>query len=442
MDLNKLTISQAAKLLEEKKISSFQLTKACLEEIKKGNKEINPFITVCEKEALEQAKESDKRRSSNLQFTNHSPLDGIPIAIKDNICTKGTRTTAGSKILENFIPPYDATVVGNLKKAGAVILGKTNCDEFAMGSSGETSYFKPTKNPLDLTKVPGGSSSGSGAAVAADMCLGALGSDTGGSIRQPAYFCGLVGFKPTYGRVSRYGLIAYASSLDQIGVITKTVEDAKLLYSAISSYDKQDSTSIEKVKSQKSKIKSHKLKIGRIGKDLKLPSLEFALAAYYVIALAEASSNLARYEGIKYGYSPISDKRLVISDLLDLYFKARSEGFGPEVKRRIILGTYVLSAGYIGKYYLKAVRVRAQIKKEFVKAFERFDLLEMPVSPTGPWKLGEKISDPLSMYLMDIYTVPVNLAGLPAIALPDNRQIIGPPGEDERVLDYAIGSKV
>ncbi len=465
MDLEKLTIKQAHKLLREREISSEELTNFYLKRIKINDKKINSFITVVEREAIKAAQQTDKRIKEGKFL---SILDGLPIAIKDNILTKDIRTTAGSKILENFIPPFDATVIKRLKKAGAVILGKTNLDEFAMGSSTENSYFGPTKNPFDLKRVPGGSSGGSAAAVAADFCIFALGSDTGGSIRQPASFCSVVGFKPSYGAVSRYGLIAMASSLDQIGPITKTVEDVEIVFEFIKGKDRFDSTSVDLFKKG---LRNKEIKIGipkeyfgkgldkRIKRiieelarklekngikfeEISLPSTEFALATYYIIMPAEASSNLARYDGIKYGYSEGDPK---LKNLIEFYRITRAKGFGKEVKRRIMLGTFVLSAGYWEAYYLKAQKARALIKKDFEKAFERVDFLLTPTSPTPPFKLKEKIKDPLAMYLSDIYTVSPNLAGLPVISIPcgwiDNLpvgvQLIGAQFKDYELLEFA-----
>ncbi len=372
-------------------------------------------------------------------------LSGIPILIKDNICVKGEETTCASKILEGFKPPYDATVVKKLESEGAILIGKANMDEFAFGSSCETSCYGATKNPWDLTRIPGGSSGGSAAAVAADETIAALGSDTGGSIRQPAALCGVVGLKPTYGRVSRYGLIAFASSLDQIGPITKDVEDAALLLNAISGYDDMDSTSVnlgvpDYTKSLVKDVKS--LRIGVPGEyfiegldrevasgvkaaiellrslgakvsEISLPHTEYAVSAYYIIATAEASSNLARFDGVQYGFRAPGAK-----DMIDMYIKTRSHGFGNEAKRRILLGTYCLSTGYYDAYYLKAQKVRTRIREDFDKAFEKCDCIITPTSPTPAFKIGEKTGDPLSMYLSDIYTIPANLAGLPAISVP------------------------
>lgn len=463
MNLNELTIQQAHQGLKKKEFSSQELTKACLKEIKKKNKRINAFVSVFEKFALDQAKEIDKK--IKIQGVNN-PLIGIPLAIKDNILIQGFLCTAGSKILKNYQAAYDATVIKKLKKAGAIFLGKTNLDEFAMGSSTELSIFGPTKNPYDLERVAGGSSGGSAAAVASQMCLGALGSDTGGSIRQPASFCGIVGLKPTYGQVSRFGLIAMASSLDQIGCLTKTIEDAEVLFQVIKGKDVFDSTSVE-VNESVEKINFKNLKIGLpkeyfiegLDSDIKkaieqiveklkeqgaeikqvsLPHTKEALACYYLIMPAEVSANMARYDGIKYGFS--ADKS---ADLLDFYFKTRTQGFGEEVKRRIILGAYVLSSGYYDAYYLQAQKVRTLIKQDFEKVFkqEKFDCLLTPTTPTPAFKLGEKINNPLQMYLSDIYTVPASLAGLPALSLPVGLSN-GLPIGVQLIVDYFQENKI
>ena len=432
MELCKLNIKQAHQGLKDKKFSSVELTRAFLNRIKK--EDTSAFLEVTEDLALSQAKQVDK----DIALGKDIPiLAGIPMAVKDNILVKGIKTTCASKILEKYVAPYDATCIKKLKKLGAVILGKTNLDEFAMGASTENSAFFPTKNPHDLKRVPGGSSGGSAAAVANNLCCYALGSDTGGSIRQPASFCGVVGLKPTYGAVSRYGLVAFASSLDQIGPITKTAEDAKIVYEAISGKDPLDSTSLELKKSSEIKnlkigvpkeyfikgidsrvekiIKQAIKKLEDLGakiEEISLPHSKYAIPVYYIINTSEASANLARYDGIKYGLSKNS------KDLLGVYLKTRGQGFGDEVKRRIMLGTYALSSGYYDAYYLKAQKVRTLIKNDFEKAFKKVDVVLSPTAPTPAFKLGEKVSDPLAMYLEDIFTAPANLVGLPAISVP------------------------
>jgi len=462
--MNNLTIVQAHKGLLEKKFSALELTKLFLNKIKKEDKKFSSFITVTDDLALSQAKKVDKLISARKKIPI---LAGVPLAVKDNILVKGIKTTCASKILENYVAPYDATCIKKLKELGAVILGKTNLDEFAMGSSTEHSAFFPTKNPHDLTRVPGGSSGGSAAAVAADLCCYALGSDTGGSIRQPASFCGVNGLKPTYGAISRYGLIAFASSLDQIGPITKTAEDAQIVFDAISGRDQLDSTSVElRIKNYELRIKDLKIgipkeyfikgmdpkvekivrqaigKIEKIGakiEEISLPHTEYALPVYYIIMPSEASANLARYDGIKYGLSKSS------KDLLSVYLKSRADGFGDEVKRRIMLGTYALSAGYYDAYYLKAQKVRTLIRHDFDKAFKKVDAIFTPTSPFTAFRLGEKIKDPLSMYLSDVFTASVNLVGLPAISvpigfsgkLPVGLQIIGKPFEENKILEIS-----
>ncbi|MDD5555225.1 MAG: Asp-tRNA(Asn)/Glu-tRNA(Gln) amidotransferase subunit GatA [Candidatus Pacebacteria bacterium] len=432
-ELTKLTIKQLHQGLKAKDFSSTELTQAFLKEIEKKDKDIGAFLTLMPESALEQAEEADRK----IKKGEIDLLTGIPCAIKDNIMIKGIRCTAGSRFLEEYVSPYDATVTKKLKERGVVFLGKTNLDEFAMGSSCENSAFHPTKNPRDLSRVPGGSSGGSAAAVAADMCAFALGSDTGGSIRQPASFCGIVGLKPTYGSVSRYGLIAFASSLDQVGPMTKSTEDARIVFESLRGLDKMDSTSVETKDTEELK----KIRIGvpkeYFGKGLdpeieksireaiafyekqgaeisevSLPHTDYALACYYIIAPSEASANLARFDGIRYG------KVAEGKNLMDYYFQNRTKGFGREVKRRIILGTYTLSAGYYDAYYKKALKVRTLIKRDFEKAFEKVDVILGPTSPCLPFKIGEKTADPLSMYLADVYTVSVNLAGLPAVSLP------------------------
>ncbi len=463
MKLTDLTISQAHEGLKKKEFSALELCRAYLDKIKEKNREIFAFLTVNEELALSQAKKIDNSISGGKKI---SVLTGIPVAIKDNMLVEGVKCTAASKMLEHFIDPYDATVVKKLKDEDCVILGKTNLDEFAMGSSTENSAFGPTRNPHDLTRVPGGTSGGSAAAVAADMAVYALGSDTGGSVRQPASFCGVVGLKPTYGAVSRYGLIAFASSLDQIGPITKTVEDCKTVFDAISGKDELDSTSVEsKIRNSKFEIRNLKLgvpkeyfvkgldpeieklvkaaikkyeEMGAKIEEVSLPHAEYALPAYYIINPSEASANLARYDGIKYGFSVQEGK-----DLMDVYLKTKGEGFGEEVRRRIMLGTYSLSAGYYEAYYLRAQKVRTLVKNDFDKVFEKVDALLGPVSPVLPFKIGERIADPLSMYLVDVYTVSINLVGLPALSLPCGKvgklpvglQIIGKPFEENKILD-------
>ena len=424
------------------KISSEEVTKAVIQQIEQREYDINAFITTTPELALKRAKNIDIQR---IKGKDIGPLGGIPMAIKDSIITAGIRTTAGSHILEEFIPPYNAHVIDRLLDAGTVIVGKTNTDEFTMGSTCETSYFKPAKNPHNTDRVTGGSSGGSAAAIAANECIAALGSDTGGSIRQPASFCGIVGIKPTYGRVSRYGLIAYASSLDQIGPMTKTVKDSALVLSVIAGYDNRDSTSLnESVPDYLSDIESgvSGLKIGlpkeyfeegldpevrditmnavEIMKsegaefvDISLPHMEYAIPTYYLLATAEASANLERYDGVRYGHRAENPE-----NLYDMYSKSRSEGFGIEVKRRIMLGTYCLSAGYYDAYYRKAQKVRRLIKEDFDKAFTNVDAILAPVAPTPAFPIGSKINDPLQMYLADIYTISLNLAGLPGISVP------------------------
>jgi len=428
------------------------------------------YLTLTEEEAYEQARQADDRIARGEGVTE---LMGIPLALKDILCTKSIRTTCASKILSNFSPPYDATVVAKLRESGAVFLGKANMDEFAMGSSTENSGFNITRNPWDLNRIPGGSSGGSAAAVAADECIASLGSDTGGSIRQPAACCGVVGFKPTYGRVSRFGLVAFASSLDQIGPITKDVTDCAILMNSISGHDTNDSTSVNVTvpdyrKALVNDVKGMKLgipkeyfvegmdrdveravweaikhleKCGASIKEVSLPHTEYAVATYYIICTAEASSNLARYDGVKYGH-----RAKGYDGLIDMYANTRAEGFGPEVKRRIMLGTYVLSAGYYDAYYRKAQQVRTLITGDFDRVFKEFDALLTPTSPTPAFMIGEKVKDPLQMYLSDILTIPVNLAGLPGISipcgfsnggLPIGLQIIGKHFDEETILRLA-----
>ncbi|KKQ93402.1 MAG: Glutamyl-tRNA(Gln) amidotransferase subunit A [candidate division CPR2 bacterium GW2011_GWC2_39_10] len=466
--LSKLSLLQAIEKLENKEISSEELTRSSLLVIENKEKDINAFITVTSEESLKAAKIVDQKR---LKGEKLGKLAGIPVAVKDNFSTKNILTTAGSQILSNYIPCFDSAIVNKLKDQHAIIVGKTNMDEFAMGSSTESSFFGPTKNPRDLERVPGGSSGGSAAAVAANEVIYSLGSDTGGSIRQPASFCGVVGLKPTYGRVSRWGLLAMGSSLDQIGPFTKTVKDAAIILENIAGADKMDSTSVDREVPEYSKMlgKSVKgLKIGipkeyfegldkNIEKsvmeaseilaaegaqiiDVSLPYTKYALAVYYIIMPAEVSSNLSRYDGIKFGF-----RAKDAENLMETYLRSREEGFGAEVKRRIMIGAYVLSSGYYDEYYLRAQKVRALVKKDFDDVFNRVDVLITPTSPILPFKLGEKITDPLSMYLADIYTVPVNIAGVPAISVPgrevDNLpvgiQFIGPQWSEEVILNTA-----
>lgn len=472
MELTELTISQAHKGLLKKEFSALDLCKAYLDRIKNRDKEIFAYLTVSEKLALSQAQKVDEMIAKGEKIPL---LAGIPVAIKDLLMVKGLKCTAGSKILENYIAPYDATVIKKLRDQGAVILGKTNMDEFAMGASGERSAFGPTKNPYDLTRVPGGSSSGSAAAVADNMACYALGTDTGGSIRQPSSFCGTVGIKPTYGAVSRYGLMAMCCSLDHVGAITKTVEDAKIVFDAIKGKDPLDSTSVEPISNAKAQmLKINELKIGipkeyfiegidpeverlvreavkkyeQMGakvQEISLPHTEYAIATYYIIVPCEISANMARYDGIKYGYSTVKSKKHKSQDLLDVYLKSRAEGFGEEVRRRIIIGTYALSSGYYDAYYLKAQKVRTLIKKDFEKAFEKVDIILAPTTPTPAFKIGENVSDPLTMYLCDVFTAPLDLAGLPGISIPCGKinnlpvglQVMGNYFEEDKVFQVA-----
>jgi aspartyl-tRNA(Asn)/glutamyl-tRNA(Gln) amidotransferase subunit A len=465
----RLTIHEAHELLKAKKLSSVELTKACLKRIKEVEPRLKALVSVTEELALKQAQEADKRIAQG----DIEPLTGIPVVLKDVLCTKGVKTTCSSKMLENFVPPYDATVVEKLNDCGAVTLGKANMDEFAMGSSTEHSAFFPTHNPWDLDRVPGGSSGGSAVAVAADEGIFALGSDTGGSIRQPAGFCSVVGMKPTYGRVSRFGLVAFASSLDQIGPLTKDVTDCAIVLNAIAGFDNRDSTSVPQPTPDYTKCLDGDLKGLKLGvpkeyfvkgmqpeveKALKdaiakleelgasvdwnvsLPSTPYALPVYYIIAPSEASANLARYDGVKYGFS-FSDT----DSMWEAMEKTRQFGFGEEVKRRIMLGTYALSAGYYDAYYLKAQKVRTLIRREFDQAFEKYDALVTPTSPTVPFKIGEKLDDPVQMYLSDVCTLPINIAGVPGISipagfgngLPIGMQLIGKPFGEETILKVA-----
>ena len=441
MSLSSLTLHEASSKLRRREISSVELTEAVFQRISAIDDKVQAYLTLARESALEQAKQADTRLSAETQ---PSPLLGMPLAIKDNFLTRGVRTTCASKILGDFMPPYDATTIAKLRSAGAVIIGKTNLDEFAMGSSAENSAFFPTRNPWDFERIPGGSSGGSAAAVAADECIAALGTDTGGSIRQPAACCGIVGLEPTYGRVSRYGIIAFASSMDQVGPMTKDVRDAALLLQALAGHDPADSTSSNRsvpdysaaltgevrglrlgvpkeyyVSGMQPKVeKSVRVAIRQLEKhgakieEISLPHTEYAVAVYYIVATAEASSNLARYDGMRFG------RRADAKDLTQTYMISRDEGFGTEVKRRIMLGTYVLSHGYYDAYYLKAQRVRTLIKKDFEEAFKHCDVIVTPTAPTTAFKIGEKTQDPLQMYLSDVYTISINLAGLPALSLP------------------------
>ncbi len=465
MKLDHLTIHQASTLLRQGKISSVELTQAVLDRILAVENDVRAYLTLTPELALDQAREADARLHSGDAA---SPLLGIPMAIKDVLCTEGIPTTCGSRILESFVPPYDATVVAKLRQAGAVLLGKTNMDEFAMGSSTENSAFFPTHNPWDLGRVPGGSSGGSAAAVAAGEAIFALGTDTGGSVRLPAAFCGVVGLKPTYGRVSRYGLVAFASSLDQVGTFTRDIADCALVLAAIAGYDRRDSTSVnapvpDYVGNLAGGVQGLRLgipkeyfvagmepgveatvraaiakleELGAIVTEVSLPHTRYALPVYYLIAPAEASANLARYDGVKYGLSVQEET------LWDTYLQTRGQGFGPEVKRRIMLGTYALSAGYYDAYYLKAQKVRTLIKGDFDVAFRQCDALLAPVSPTVAFRLGEKLADPLAMYLSDVCTLSVNLAGICGLSIPCGfsegmpvgLQIIGKAFDEETIL--------
>jgi len=441
MELNRLTIHELQKQLRDGTLTSVGITESVYRRIASVEERVHAYITLTEETATEQARAADKR----IQEGDGGPLTGIPIALKDVLCTQGVRTTCGSRILENFIPPYDATVIKKLKDAGAVFVGKTNMDEFAMGSSTETSHFGVTRNPWNLECIPGGSSGGSAAAVAADECIASLGTDTGGSIRQPAALCGVVGLKPTYGRVSRFGLVAFASSLDQIGPITKDVEDCAIMMNAISGYDTSDSTSVPAEVPDYREAISRDIDGWTVGipkeyfvegidpeiktsidttiktleglgarcRDISLPHTKYCVATYYIIAPSEASSNLARYDGVRYGFRAPDGE-----NLLDMYKKTRSSGFGAEVKRRIMIGTYSLSSGYYHAYYKKASQVRALIRDDFNRAFTQCDVILTPATPTPAFRIGEKMDDPLQMYLCDIFTLSANLAGVPGISIP------------------------
>ena len=462
------TVAQLQQGLRARKYSAVELTRGLLARIERAQPALNAFISIETESALAAAAAADRR----LAAGDAPPLTGVPIAHKDIFCAAGSRTTCGSKMLGNFIAPYDATVVARLRAAGAVVLGKTNMDEFAMGSSNETSHFGPVRNPWDTTRVPGGSSGGSAAAVAARLVPAATATDTGGSIRQPAALCGVTGIKPTYGRVSRYGMIAFASSLDQAGVLARSAEDAALLLAPMAGYDPRDSTSVERAVPDYLATLDQPLKGLRIGllkeffdqgldrgieallraaleqlrlqgaslQEVSLPNLPLSVPTYYVVAPAECSSNLARFDGVRFGYRCEQPR-----DLKDLYERSRGEGFGAEVKRRIMTGTYVLSAGYYDAYYLKAQRVRALISADFARAFDSVDVLIGPTTPTTAFELGAKSSDPVTMYLNDIYTIGANLAGLPAVSvpcgfvdgLPAGLQIVGPHFSEARLLNVA-----
>lgn len=470
MELYQLTAEKLSELLEKKECSSVELTQSVLDRIKAKDGEIGAYLTVCKEEALKKAAEVDEKREKGESL---SALAGIPMGIKDNICTRGIRTTCASRILENFVPPYDAFVMEKLNAKDAVILGKLNMDEFAMGSSTENSYFQKTHNPWNTQCVPGGSSGGSAASVASGEAIVSLGSDTGGSIRQPAAYCGIVGLKPTYSSVSRYGLVAFASSLDQIGPMGRSVKDVAMLYSAICGRDPHDATSAlreypdfaagikkdvkglrigipkeyfgegvaEDVKAAVWNVAKTLEKEGAVLVDVSLPSTDYALSAYYIIASAEASSNLARFDGVKYGYRAKEYKNLT-----EMYENTRSEGFGAEVKRRIMLGTYVLSSGYYDAYYKKAKFTQIRIQEEFCKAFESCDLLLTPTTPETAFKLGERVDDQVKMYMNDILTVTVNIAGLPGLSIPcglDKKglpvgcQLIGPKFSEQTLFNAA-----
>ncbi len=470
MDITNLTVHELKEKLDKKETTISEINKAYVERIKEKEPEVNAFVTVLAENALKKAQEVEKKVNNGEIKT---PLAGIPIGIKDNICTKGVKTTCSSKMLENFTSPYDATVMKKINSENLITLGKLNMDEFAMGASTEYSAFKKTYNPWDLNKVPGGSSGGSAAAVAAGLVPWALGSDTGGSVRQPASFCGVVGLKPTYGLISRYGLVAFASSLDQIGPITKDVKDSAMLLNIIAGHDEKDTTSLNIEKKDYTKALKNDVKGLRIGipkeyfgeginKEVKealekaieeykamgaivekcsIPIAEYALATYYIIACAEASSNLGRFDGIRYGYRTLNFK-----NLRDIFINSRTEGFGKEVKRRIILGTYVLSSGYYDAYYKKAQQVRTLVKKEFDKAFEKYDILITPTAPTVAFDIGKRSNNPLEMYLADICTVSINIAGLPGISIPcgvDSEgmpigmQIVGKHFAEETILNAA-----
>jgi len=470
MELPFLSIREVSELIKRKEVSPVELTQSILDRIEGVDSKIHAYITILREEALRVSKEAEKQISSGTYL---GALHGVPISVKDIFIMKGTRTTCGSKILENFVSSYDAMVVEKLKHSGAIIVGKNNMDEFAMGSSTENSYFGPTRNPWDLERVPGGSSGGSAAATSASICFASVGTDTGGSIRQPAALCGIVGLKPTYGRVSRFGMVAFASSLDQGGPLTKTVEDAALMLNVIAGGDARDSTSVHIPVPDYAMQLDGEIKGIRVGvpkeyfikgidvevegavknairliedlgcpvEEISLPHTEYAVSTYYLIAPSEASSNLARYDGVRYGFR-VPDS----NSLREMYHRTRAEGFGAEVKRRIMIGTYALSAGYYDAYYLKAQRVRTLIKRDFEEAFKKVDIIITPTSPEVAFKIGEKTDDPLKMYLSDIFTIPCNLAGLPGISipcgftsggLPIGLQFLGRPFDEETILRVA-----
>ena len=470
MDPSGLSIHGISEKFKKKELTSLEVVHSFIHRMESAESKLHAFTAILKEEALQSAEAADQKIQSGEEM---GVLTGIPVALKDNICTKDIPTTCSSAILKNFVPPYNSTVVEKLRRAGAIIIGKTNLDEFAMGSSTENSGVGVTRNPWSLDRIPGGSSGGSTVAVAADFCAGALGSDTGGSIRQPAAMCGVVGLKPTYGRVSRYGLVAFASSFDQIGPVSKDVRDAALLLNVISGYDPQDSTSakiavpdyteglngsleglrigvpreyfIEGMDPEVDQAVRESIrqmeKLGARPVEIELPHTKYAVAAYYILATAEASSNLARYDGVRYGY-----RVKETTGLHQMYNETRKEGFGPEVKRRIMLGTYALSSGYYDAYYRKAQKVRTLIKKDFDDAFQSVDLIVTPTTPTPAFKIGEKSEDPLQMYLSDIFTISINLAGNPGISvpcgftsdhLPIGLQIVGRPFEESSILHAA-----
>jgi len=472
-DITKNSLSEIVRLIKKKEIKSEEVTQSFIKNIN-NDKKLNSFISNCSEEALKKAKNFDKSPKFDTL------LPGIPIAVKDLFCTRGVKTTAGSKMLENFVPNYESTVTNNLWDEGAFLLGKLNCDEYAMGSSNETSFFGNVMNPVAPNTVPGGSSGGSASALTANLTPTTIGTDTGGSIRQPASFTGTVGLKPTYGLCSRWGIVAFASSLDQAGPMTKTVQDCALMLEAMAGFDKKDSTSINKKKENYSKNLTENIKGLKIGipkeyrvdnmpkeidqlwekgkkllkdsgaeiVDISLPNTKYALPTYYIVAPAEASSNLARYDGVKYGFRSTKG-----NNLIEMYENTRSEGFGDEVKRRILIGTYVLSSGYYDAYYLKAQKVRQMIKKDFDQSFKKVDAILTPSTPSSAFKIDEKKDDPISMYLNDIFTVPVNLAGIPAISIPagfDNKnyplglQLISKPLDEQKLLNiaYAVEKKI